>query len=239
MGFYVEDPPMTLEIAMAGCDGWILASDRMRLDVGDSASVRTSSTTAKIVLTDKIAYATAGSDEVGGIVGREIVNELDRGKLLLSNPNSFAEGARKIAEIVWRRVARNLKDAYPLNPSHTARGIIICFPGFPTFLSLGIGRDSVPSWLGQMAIFGDTSNSAKFFPRRYYSPRMSVERLTFLAAHTILIGARLNPEGVGGGLDIAICQNRSMRFLSDQEIADLTQRSAETDARFDKIIAEA
>jgi hypothetical protein len=230
---------MTLQIAMAGQDGWILASDRMRLDVGGPASVRTSSTTTKIVCTNQVAYAAAGSDEVGSITGCETVNALRNGTLSFSDPKQFADDLRKLANSVWRRVARNLKRAYQLDPSHTARGIIVCFAHFPTFLSLGIGRDSVPTWLGQMAIFGDTTNAAKFFPRRYYSAQMSVARLTFLAAHTILVGAQLNPEGVGGGLDIAICQNRSIRLLSDDEIADLTRRSAKTAAIFDEIIAEA
>jgi hypothetical protein len=224
---------------MAGQDGWVLASDRMRLDVGDPASVRTSSTTTKIVYTDQLAYAAAGSDEVGSITGREMVDALRDGTLSFSDPRQFADDLRKLANSVWRRVARNLKRAYRLDPSHTARGIIVCFSSFPTFLSLGIGRDSVPTWLGQMAIFGDTSNAAKFFPRRYYSARMTVSRLTFLAAHMVLTGAQLNPEGVGGGLDIAICQNRSIRLLSDDEIADLSQRSVKTDATFEKIIAEA
>ena len=53
-----------------------------------------------------------------------------------------------------------------------------------------------------------------------------MERLKLLAAHTILMGNKINPKAVAG-LEMLVCENGKIEFLAanDPEIRDLTKRS--------------
>ena len=177
-----------------------------------------------------LAYAAAGADDIGNRVGEELESAIRRGKIALSTAPMIASDIARLANKVWRRESIALKQAYPIDPSHTARGVVVCFAQFPSFCVIFVGRHSRVEWHLNKTILGDVANPAKYFYERYYSRHRSLPELQFLAVHTILIGSKLAPLGVGDGVDVVVSERGAIRTLSDSETSELEKRSAAVDA---------
>jgi hypothetical protein len=207
-----------------------------------SPVARVSSSVTKIVVDPSLglALSTAG-DEFASKAGHELVKRFRSQKIATDDPYEFARSIEALVNKIWREAARDFKSVGPIDPSHTARGLFVCLAKYPRgILCVGIGRRSYAQWFRDVRVAGDANNAAKFFVARFYSElKSSLQELIFLAAHVVTIGAKLAPTGVGGGLDIAICEDGMVRLLSESETEGLQQRSLEADRKMGQLFRTA
>jgi len=76
-------------------------------------------------------------------------------------------------------------------------------------------------------VMGHRANAATFLSEKYYQ-KLPIKKLIYLAAHTVLTGGRINPNGIQG-LEIILCTDRGFEGVSDRRIAELTKWSDECD----------
>jgi hypothetical protein len=219
-----EDTPMTLQVALVGTDGIVLASDKLRV-VYDP--VRHSSLTSKILVDpkQKIAIACAGYD-ISETVARRI----------LSNPAPVRENWSRYPGD-FESFAMNICKEDDFRP-YGWRGelIIVSLHDLNHLLHLELREMYVRLKLIEDRILaGDSFNPAGFFADVYYS-QQPIAQLAFLAAHIILSGGRFNPDGAGG-LEVVKCTSDGFERLSESSIQDLIDRSDALDGRIRKDIS--
>jgi hypothetical protein len=231
---YQEEVLVTLQVGMIGKDGWVLASDRVRID---TEGVRVRSHLQKIFMLESqgLSYSFYG-DDLAIITGDQLREHSDKLNELANEPR-LRQWLWELGNNSWQWINRSMpnehKDAFPA--SHLYRGLLICLRSSPhQFWWMQIGQQSLVTGMSDKVVVGDGRNSARFFAEHYYSPEMSVAQLTMLAAHMITVGATLNPAGVGG-LDIVNCENGTMRLLPEDELEHLMQTSHKLDAKIRKL----
>jgi 20S proteasome alpha/beta subunit len=70
--------------------------------------------------------------------------------------------------------------------------------------------------------------SAPFIFKRYYSPDSSQEEMLRIAAHTVLMGHKIDPATIDG-LETVVCSRGRLRILSENELAELRKFSEQID----------
>jgi hypothetical protein len=215
MGFFSpEEPPMTMQIAMIGTDGIVLASDRKW--GGDTGGSRETHHAPKIKFSEQRGIAVMCSEsEISLNIATNILNE-------------FKESDHELPCLALERIALsamqgfNTARIFPQPQSHC----LIALKGKSFRLySLKVG----PEGQNCTEIFdkrraGDPGNPAMFFAQAYYAPRQ-IKKLAFLGAHIVLTAAQFNSDGIGG-LEILLCDKRGFRMLSSDEIKELKKRSS-------------
>jgi hypothetical protein len=231
---YQEEVPVTLIVGMIGKDGWVLASDRIRID---SEAIRVRSHIEKITTDESLglSYAFYG-DDCAILTGDQLIKN---GGMLrdLANETRFRQWLWELGNNSWQWVVDSTPNEHKAKfpPNYLYRGLLICLRSSPNrFWWMQIGQQSLVTTVTNKVVVGDGTNSARFFIDHCYSPEMSVAQLSMLAAHTIAVGGMLNPAGVGG-LDIVTCQNGTMRLLPEDELQDLVQRSHKLNAKITKL----
>jgi hypothetical protein len=217
-----EEFPVTLQVAMKGTNGWLLASDTKENQYPFPAPslepvqqrVRSASNVPKIfvVRSPDLAYMCAGEQ-----VSRDFANHfvavrkatsqpLSR-DFLFDNLRSFCEqDERTASSFGWMVLAEHRQKS---------------------LWKLLVSQHPDVSEFYDYFVVGDVTNSARFFLERFYEDR-PVEELLFLAAHVIVAGNRLNPTGIGG-LEIVFSDGKSDQLTEwrtrSHEIFELTKRS--------------
>jgi len=216
---------MTLQLAMFGSDGVVLASDTLRCFMG---KLRASENAQKIVIESVLglAYASSGDDcarEIGSNLTARLTpgETLSNGLLLDVGNQTLSRFARKT-----NSKKRNLRGKLIIVQSRGKVGIKYDV-GFGVWtLEYSQGKvlpSGVPRTQGKgHAWAGDEANSAQFFIEWYYRGMslMPVESLKKMAAHTILMGGKLNPTGVEG-LQIVSCKDGVFTEVEEKERASL------------------
>jgi 20S proteasome alpha/beta subunit len=222
---FQEDLNMTLQVALVGNDGFVIATDtKASTDGGPLAPVpnrnqlRRSSSTPKMVVSDskKLVCVFSGEQTVGQLARRLINYVNENPGLDLSNclEEKITERLGSF-ETVRSKISGNLIAAIPAAED-----------GIPKLYHVTIleGQALCQPILDRV-VDGDRRNPAQFFVERYYTPDKTVEELKFLAAHTVLEGGRLNPTTVGG-LEVLVSKNgKTVSFLRDEELQVLRDRS--------------
>jgi 20S proteasome alpha/beta subunit len=208
---------MTLQVALIGKDGFVIASDRKTVN---EAMVRRTAETTKIIVSDD-------ADMVCAFSGNHIVSSV--AQHVVTTLNSY--GDRSDVESRLEKAVREKFDSYdgvPKQALATAnRAMIVAAYNQKTGRTqlwevIFNGQPFVNSFLDK-AIGGDSINTAIFLIERYYG----VEDLKILAVHTVLEGHALNPSMVGG-VDVVVSKHgEKPRLLTDEEVRPLRERSTE------------
>lgn len=218
---YAETPLVTLQIGLTGKDGWLIASDRRQTEIQEG--VRVSSNIIKIEIDAKLACACAG-DGLSLIARSEL---LVKSSGLTVNRAALRRELEDFGDWVWNEHHEKREPPYS---ERWERGLLVGFAdlSYPLW-RLDIGKKSVVREHPDYGVAGDTVTSALFFYQMHAPTLVGLKQLAFIAAHVITMGAKLNSSGVGGGLDIVVCENRAMRFMEQYEIKELEQKSAALD----------
>jgi 20S proteasome alpha/beta subunit len=213
---------MTLQVALIGKDGFVIASDRKTVN---EVSVRRTAETTKVIVSDK-------ADIVCAFSGTHIVSSV--AKHVVATLNSY--GDRDDIETRLEKAVLEKFELYdgPVREHLAKAGRAMIVAAYNEkngrarlWEVIFTGHPFVNSFLDK-AIGGDSINTAIFLVERYYNGKETpVEDLTILAVHTILEGHALNPLMVGG-VDVVVSQHgEKPRLLTDEEVRSLRERSTE------------
>jgi hypothetical protein len=219
-----DDSDMTLQVALAGRDGFVIASDTKAISgTGASAfpgagtrNIRRSSSVRKILVAVNGGLVCAFSgDELSMAIAQKLVD---------SCPGQFNTDAE-----VREHLQRSAVFAQELGLNPDKQLIIAAIPNAAPPVSKLWRVYFVPGptvmAVRNRVVGGDESNSAIYIVERYHNVTCSVKELQVLAAHTIREGHYLNAITVDG-LDVLVAKDGTApRFLEEIELADLAKRS--------------
>jgi hypothetical protein len=197
-----EEAPVTLQIALIGSDGWVLASDKKARSPLESASSW---------LTTKISYDTEWAcsfwgDEIARAVHDQVIDALQSGELSLKD-KIFNAKLRQLSDRVWQsRFASAGEPERAAQAQHGRRGIIFMRKPPHHIVDLSISSQSTLEPSETKTARGDTRSSAVYLLECYYDRNKSqpVSTLKRLAAHTILMSSHINLQNIEG-LQIVSC----------------------------------
>jgi len=224
-----EDTPMTLQVALVGTDGIVLASDRKTVISGN---VNQSSDRSKILFDPGQEIAIAHSHcEISKKVARLILSSNAPMKERLS-----AQKLRSFASEAWDQEAWKSLDMHGelIIVSKADLGQILYVNLKPFVSANTLVLDADREVTRDKICAGDSLNSAIFFSERYHEQKPIAE-LVFLAAHVIRSGHRLNSGGIDG-LEVVKCTSKGFDRLSESSIQELIKRSDGLDKRIKRAI---
>jgi hypothetical protein len=220
---------MTLQIGIVGTDGIVLASDTKILSVEQhpytELPARSSSMGSKFVERDGFVCCWSGDDISRSVVDNICATKWDKGKGKNDVQNYLDDATRKEKVPADDKVRK----AIVVDPEDSLWEISI--RGTVDIQEAPENTSYARSVYCKVAT-GDNSNNARYWPNCHLAdvqnPYLQTKELLLLAAHTILMGAKDNPTGVGG-LEIRVIQKgvRPSRRLTEEEIKYLTRRSEE------------
>ena len=209
-----EEFPMTMQVAMVGTDGIVLASDTKwayTAHGSDNNSVRHTQMGSKIKINRdrNVAISFARNMETSGEIADAIISGL-----------TDADWEWPVMPI--ETVAQRVVDTKPRKDAQCI--IASSRSGFRLFqcdvaLVNGEPDRAICREISDRAIVGDNSNAAVFWSERYWA-RKPIRQLIPLAAHLIISAGELN-SGAIGGLEIVVCDSGGLRHLSTESIATL------------------
>ena len=221
-----EEIPMTMQVAMVGSDGIVLASDTYcqetpQLDVGQMYfGGRHGTNHTKIKIDHSLGMAISygwdakSAEKIGDLIVEHWRNE-DR-----KNPEDALE---------------RICDKVPQPDRRRAQCLVVFTRPSPQMFFIQTTSNEDNKWepwcrsSTSILIAGDTTNSTIFWAERYYRKfaplHLSGERLIPLAAHMIGQAKTLNTAGIDG-LEIVICSSSGIKQLS-KDSCELLKRQAE------------
>jgi hypothetical protein len=213
---------MTMQVAMVGTDGLILASDTRWMNA--DSGVRHTNNSPKIRIDHErgVAIGCARSMEIAGRVASELLSQLSEKDWLF--PQSRAT---EIANQVLDSCTAERRDFQCLLVPTRVLG--------PRLFKLHAGvfnlqQGAMCQSEGRAAIAGDNVNPAVFWSERYCIrlPLQPTQTLIPLAAHLITAASTLNSLAING-LEIVLCNESGCHRLSDEAIKELTAQVSEWD----------
>jgi hypothetical protein len=219
---------MTMQVAMVGTDGIVLASDtrwaHTQRGSGNSA-VRHTSSASKIKVSNRghIAVACARNMETSGAIAVAIIAEL-------------TDQEWEYPILPMERISQRILDS--AGDRKDFQCLIVCLRPTLRLFQLecamvnGEPDRSICHQINDKAISGDNANSAVFWLERYYQ-RKPVQVLGPLAAQVVVTAGKLNAAAIGG-LEIIVCDGNGIHRVSDESTSGLESAAEE----WDRTIAE-
>ncbi len=212
--FTGEEVPMTMQVAMVGTDGIVLASDTCWANTlrAMTSNSRDTSSSSKIIDNGVVAIACARNMETSLVIARVILAEMDDDK--------WENNTCGHIELMAGRIMVTAGDRADIQCL-----IITTQPTLQLLhLASGVTLNGVPASvycrrISDKAVAGDTANSAVYWSERYYR-RTSVASLIPLAAQVIIEAGNLH-HGYISGLEIALCDGSGIRRVPNDSIAAL------------------
>jgi hypothetical protein len=220
---------MTLQIALLGTDGVLIASDT-RTTTSDRAEVdpRIFGDEDKVILNSNQTVAIAWSDNkpsMGFMVQLAEVFYQDWGAdgLLLNSCNDLWKAEKERERETYGPVDCN----FIIAKSKMRQVYRVSFPGVGSAVITAHREIHMSAGLPA----GQKTNSACFFTAAYRREKLiPIENLIRWAAYYILMGAKINDDI--GGLTIHVSKNGSIfQRLSEEEIRQLKDESADHERR--------
>lgn len=214
----LKEKSMTMQVAMLAKDGFLVASDRLV----SRAQLATEHRKIIASASGNVVVAAAGSNATG-LFAQHWLKTLSDQNLKMSTEETLLES-----------VESAFAD-YSVDSPATARALpgsrlIVIVQGLRSlWLVIFDRRPHVQLLAGKSESLeiNNIANPASFFALQYFSAEKTVDQLLPVAAHTILEGAKIEPDSVGG-LDIYVSRTgESPRFLDPAEIDTLCLRSEE------------
>jgi hypothetical protein len=220
-----EDTPVTLQVALVGTDGIVLASDKKTVYLDD---VTTTSMTSKILVDDSrtLALAYAGH-EISQLVARRVLEKPSA----LESKGPLIE-VEKLAEAIYKEQITEDSPYFRTD----SQLLIVQRKDLSRFHVLRMDRKK---WLAELRdtreVTGHATNTACFFTERYYR-KAPVAALKLLVAHTIITAGKISPSGIEG-LEILVCTPEKFEFLTPEEISALEKRSQDIEGQLSHLLA--
>jgi hypothetical protein len=213
---------MTMLVGMIGSDGILLGADARRVafaaketELDDVMGSRKITPSSK----HKLAYAVAGDRLTYGIA-EAVVTKIDIGAF-------YFQDIEKSLQSVATDTLKAIEGSHPERITAEHRCILIAFYGSQVeerqLWSLKIGCPSIARRVTGMALGGGLSNTARFF-YQYFESNKPLASLMLLAAHLILMAARVDSLMVNG-LDIFLIEDSGCHFIDEVEKSALRERS--------------
>jgi hypothetical protein len=212
---YWEHAPMTLQVALVGNDGFVIASDTKGTFYHPASY---SDKTRKFLLSDegRSIFCFSGNHLAYSVACR--LQNANRPSVL--KQDKFRDFLNEQAGDVFAK--------YRPKPVFGSPVVIGGFieAGTYSLWSVTVSEEPVSSPIQTKFFAGDERSSALFFPALYYSDKFlrPVSELVFLASHSVLMGGTLNPSVVSG-LDVAVAKEGKIAILPESEIALIQNRS--------------
>lgn len=205
---------VTYQLTLRGRDGMVLASDQCEHSVSDDGHTHISNRLRKVFVSGRFAWAYYGG-ELGPIFSDHL------GRRLAEVGNISDEDARSILYDLGEPTVKE----YMGNASHHAGRSIVIFACGDTrkVFRVTISSPSIIEEVGDgPCITGNYYNLATFLPKRFYSPKYSVDGLACLAAYSINSAHVFEPTYVDG-LDVAIYRDTSdgkWEFMDSEKLLE-------------------
>jgi len=211
---------MTLQVAMIGKDGWVLASDTAVFgnyqtkdtDEGRSAFLPVIKSVSKIVCCRDLRFIYAFFGDVDQVA-------VKAGRLLEERAGGRLESQHRRALLV--RISDELA-----SEADTDSGLLVIFWEPQAELwEVHVGRE--PLRITGLCTFGGYANLALYYLFRFYGHNnpLPVRDLKFLAACTILEGHECNPTVVEG-LELWWSENGEVKQADADELESIRKRAA-------------
>lgn len=220
-----EDIPMTFQIGIVGTDGVLLASDECYIDPGLGQGARTRYRGQKIFIRGdgQIAYCAAGDDWAA--MSAERHSDSFTGNLVIYQ-NMVLAREFAIDDCLTRKGKFFAEE--------NRHGTVLAVhrePKVELWHMDVMFRGQLPICISDRVCIGDTGNPAVFFLERYLPPgaKLSLDKLKFLAAHSIAMAEKINPTGIGG-LEMVLCREDRFERVSAEEINYLKSQSEDLDS---------
>jgi len=227
---------MTMQIALVGASGIVLASDTRWAN--NETTVRHTGGASKINSDKSVAIACARRMAIATRIADDLFDEFADKDWALVQLRSV-EIAARVLDAAPRRSANDTLDFQCLivttNPSlaayHLCGGGVMALQTHPTCQQIG-----------NCQIAGDHINPAVCWSERYYwrsrlpDGLREVRQLVPLAAHLILSAAQLNRDSIDG-LEIVIGDKGGVRRLPDGSIEKLRSDSESWDRQIEQFFA--
>ncbi|MGO8731329.1 MAG: hypothetical protein ACLQVM_00875 [Terriglobia bacterium] len=218
---------MTLQIALVGNDGILLASDTLRVDTHpDEWAVQTSEHGAKVVLNTEKTTAGAWS---GIMPSREFISSV-----VEIAGNEWGKEHSSLSK-AWSE----LWEAEKQKPETGDCSLLIAHSKKRQVYKVSFLRDKkeitvtlyTESYMRYGVHNGSLGNPSYFFIRRYFPKELiPIKNLVRLAAHYILMAGEINPYGVGG-LTIHLSKDGNpFEEIREEKIVQLTAESDNLDS---------
>jgi hypothetical protein len=223
-----EESTMTIQVAMRGNDGILLAGDTqqrnplpLRGQYWKEGQEGSNSSKIKIDYDQRIAIACAGDADTSGYIANNL--------LIAFKANGLSSPIETIQQVARTVQPYDKKEAKCL----------IVLPG-PRLLSVKTTRkiiqnnEVVTEWFPVVkeelsgAIAGDDVSAALFYMEKYYDMRLPTSALIPLGAHIVACAHQLNPRWISG-LEIVLCNSDGVNRLSKSSIEELEPRGDEWD----------
>lgn len=225
---------MTLQVCLIGQDGFVLGSDTRGVRLGPGEITQQYST-SKIYFNEHECAAWCSS---GHHMARSLCDKLEE---LLAIP--ALNGPR-----TWMQFHSDLRRAVEVvqlssspEEQQVGQGRILLVAGMEGEIKgylyeVGWVQNqqkweiyrSIP--FRDRMISGATGNAAIFFPQRFHSITRQEPEMLRIAAHTLLMGHRIDPGPIDG-LEIVAFHAGKLRKLSDDELDSLRSFSDQLDCR--------
>ena len=224
---------MTMQVAMVGKDGIVLASDTMWLSSGELAGqIRVPLPATKIRISDAgdVAVSQARNMETCSLIAREVVQ--------LDGKQISAYRLEEVANDILGRAGKRA-DVQCLVVSAKPRPRLFRLWSMPE-RKPGSRRMSARAECAEIsgsAIAGDDQNAAVFLLQAYYKEGLTLHYLIPLAAHLVLAAGKLN-SGAINGLEVVGCtRNDGCRHLSTETIKRLKLLSRKLDKQTQSLLS--
>lgn len=206
-----EEFPMTMQVAMVGTDGIVLASDTQWMN--NERDVRHTSTASKIKIHYEkgVAIACARSLALASRVADDLLDELSDVDWSLLEMRAIP-----IAEKVLDAATNNRSDFQCLivTSRPTLAAFHLCSGVYPQ------QKHPTCQRIPNCQVAGDTVNPAVFWSERYYwrsSLRHEIQQLVALAAQVICSAHELSKDAISG-LEIVVCDGSGPHRVSEDSI---------------------
>lgn len=207
---------MTMQIAMVGTDGIVLASDTLW---ASTVGIRTTESSSKVRVSDDggVAISFARNMEASVVFADRVVTEMDGEKWNNNTRHHVEEIARAVLSGAGERtdimclIVSTIPELRLFHIDSRAN-----LPGNP--------NTTYCRQVFDKAVSGDTANPAVFWSEKFYSRERSVDELIPLAAQVVVDSPMFN-SGYIGGLELLICSHDGIRRVPDDH-AEALKRGA-------------
>jgi len=225
-----DELPMTMQVAMVGTDGIVLAGDMRhslsprfeRAAATDAARRGYGATKIRIDEAGKIAICCA----MDMMAARIFVD-----RVFLELPSIALKDRAKHIEEIGREVGEGLAG------NREIESLIVfadCLSTFYRFRLMSNPREVCVDEVVDASAAGDVVNSAIFWRMHYYR-RIPIANLIVLASHMIVV-AGLRNSAMIEGLEIVLCDSEGFRRLSIEENREWQAKAIERDKHIGKLV---
>jgi hypothetical protein len=205
---------MTMQVAMVGTDGIILASDTKWANTQRRGNLesRDTSLATKIQIDERhgVAIGCSMNMETATAIGDAIVAEL--------SDQDWRDPIHP-TQVIGQRVLDSLRERNLFQCLIVSTRPTLRLFKLESATINGEPNRAICRQIKDKAIGGDNANAAVFWTERYYKPK-PVQALLSLAAQLIVDSVKFN-SGFIGGLEIVICNASGIERLPDDVIAAL------------------